>query len=173
MLNTHNNPYAEDEDGFAVYNNMWEFKLQQSQFDMVKEALSSVPGDGWAVVSASHVPLNQSNLANLALMAKVLNAYKNKTTFTGSYAGEYDYDAITVNVDFHSANGEYIGLDVKTMRTQKMEDSFRHIETSLKIAKAMEEKVNRYDYAFAAECIKDRNYEKLECYVLELIMGLK
>ncbi len=70
------------------------------------------------------------------------------------------------------ANGGYIGLDVKTMRTQKMEDSFRHIETSLKVAKALEEKVNRYDYAFAEECIKDRNYEKLECYVLELIMGL-
>lgn len=71
------------------------------------------------------------------------------------------------------ANGEYIGLDVKTMRTQKMEDSFRHIETSLKIAKAMEEKVNRYDYAFAEKCIAERNYEALECYVLELIMGLK
>jgi xylose isomerase len=71
------------------------------------------------------------------------------------------------------ANGEYIGLDVKAMRTQKIEDSFRHIETSLKIAKAMEEKVNRYDYAFANKCIEERNYEALECYVLELIMGLK
>jgi len=71
------------------------------------------------------------------------------------------------------SNGEYIGLDVKTMRTQKAEDSFRHIETSLKIAKAMEEKVMRYDYAFASECIAQRNYEALECYVLELIMGIK
>lgn len=71
------------------------------------------------------------------------------------------------------ANGEYIGLDVKAMRTQKSEDSYRHIETSLKIAKAMEEKVNRYDYAFANKCIEERNYEALECYVLELIMGLK
>lgn len=71
------------------------------------------------------------------------------------------------------ANGEYIGLDVKAMRTQKTEDSFRHIETSLKIAKAMEEKVNRYDYAYAKKCIAERNYEALECYVLELIMGLK
>lgn len=71
------------------------------------------------------------------------------------------------------ANGEYIGLDVKVMRTQKIEDSFRHIETSLKVAKAMEEKVNRYDYAFADKCIAERNYEALESYVLELIMGLK
>ncbi len=71
------------------------------------------------------------------------------------------------------ANGEYIGLDVKAMRTQKLEDSYRHIETSLKIAKAMEEKVNRYDYEYANKCIEDRNYEALECYVLELIMGLK
>lgn len=71
------------------------------------------------------------------------------------------------------ANGEYIGLDVKVMRTQNLEDSFRHIETSLKVAKAMEEKVNRYDYAFANKCIEERNYEALESYVLELIMGLK
>ncbi len=70
-------------------------------------------------------------------------------------------------------NGEYIGLDVKCMRTQSTEESFEHLKTSLKVAKALEEKVNRYDYAYAEKCIAERNYEKLEMYVLELIMGLK
>ena len=70
-------------------------------------------------------------------------------------------------------NGEYIGLDVKCMRTQSTEESFEHLKTSLKVAKALEEKVNRYDYAYAKACIDERNYEKLEMYVLELIMGLR
>ena len=70
-------------------------------------------------------------------------------------------------------NGEYIGLDVKCMRTQSTAESFEHLKTSLKVAKAMEEKVERYDYAYAEKCIAERNYEKLEMYVLELIMGLK
>jgi V/A-type H+-transporting ATPase subunit A len=55
----------------------------------------------------------------------------------------------------------------------KFVEADRYTDEYASIAKAMEEKVNRYDYAFAEECIKDRNYEKLECYVLELIMGLK
>lgn len=70
-------------------------------------------------------------------------------------------------------NGEYIGLDVKCMRTQSTEESFEHLKTSLKVAKALEAKVERYDYAYAEKCINERNYEKLEMYVLELIMGLK
>ena len=108
ILNTHNNPYEEDADGFAVYNNMTEYKLRQSQFDLVVEACSTIPSDEWSVLSASHIPLNYNSLENLALMAKVLNAYKTKTTFSGSYAGEYDYDAISVSVDFTSAKGEYV-----------------------------------------------------------------
>ncbi len=71
------------------------------------------------------------------------------------------------------SNGEYVGLDVKCMRTQSTAESFEHLKTSIKVAKALEEKVNRYDYAYAEKCIAERNYEKLEMYVLELIMGLK
>ena len=59
------------------------------------------------------------------------------------------------------------------MRTQSTEESFEHLKTSLKVAKALEAKVERYDYAYAEKCINERNYEKLEMYVLELIMGLK
>ena len=70
-------------------------------------------------------------------------------------------------------NGEYVGLDVKCMRTQSTAESFEHLKTSIKVAKALEEKVDRYDYAYAQKCIDERNYEKLEMYVLELIMGLK
>jgi len=71
------------------------------------------------------------------------------------------------------AGGEYIGLDVKAIRTQKTDVSFTHLENSLKITKMLEEKLNRYDYAFEKKCREERNYEALEMYVMELLMGTK
>ena len=64
-----------------------------------------------------------------------------------------------------------VGLDVKAMRTQKPEDQSRHIQNSMKVAMMLEEKVARFDKAFQAQCIAERNYEKLEMYVLELLMS--
>ena len=59
------------------------------------------------------------------------------------------------------------------MRTQKVEDQYRHIQNSMKIACMLEEKVERFDRAFQAKCIAERNYEALEMYVMELLMGEK
>ena len=70
-------------------------------------------------------------------------------------------------------NGEYIGLDVKVMRTEKQEGSYQHLINSLKIAKALEEKAAKFDYDFQRKCVEERDYEKLELYVMELLMGLK
>ena len=70
----------------------------------------------------------------------------------------------------YGAGGEMVGLDVKAMRTQKPEDQYRHIQNSMKIAMMLEEKVARFDKAFQAQCIAERNYEKLEMYVMELLM---
>ena len=70
-------------------------------------------------------------------------------------------------------NGEYIGLDVKVMRTEKQEGSYQHLINSLKIAKALEEKAAKFDYDFQKKCVEERDYEKLELYVMELLMGLK
>ena len=67
-------------------------------------------------------------------------------------------------------NGEYIGLDVKAMRTEKQEGSYRHLENSLRIAKLLEEKAERFDYDLQAHCVADRDYEALEMYVMELLM---
>jgi xylose isomerase len=70
----------------------------------------------------------------------------------------------------YGKNGEYIGLDVKAMRTQKDEVCYRHLENSLKIAKMLEEKVKKFDYDFQKKCVEERDYEALEMYVLELLM---
>lgn len=76
---------------------------------------------------------------------------------------------VLVENDF-GKNGEYIGLDVKAMRTQKDEVCYRHLENSLKIVKLLEEKVHKYDYEYHKKCIEERDYEALEMYVMELLM---
>lgn len=67
-------------------------------------------------------------------------------------------------------NGEYIGLDVKAMRTQKVENSYRHLENSIGIFRLLEAKARRFDYAFQKQCVDARDYERLEMYVIELLM---
>ena len=74
----------------------------------------------------------------------------------------------------YADSGEfYVGLDVKAMRTEKNEGSYQHLENSLRIFKALEEKAERFDYDFQKKCVAERDYEKLELYVNELLMGLK
>ncbi len=70
----------------------------------------------------------------------------------------------------YGANGEYIGLDVKAMRTQRDEACYRHLENSLKIVKMLEEKVAKFDYAYQMKCVEARDYEALEMYVMELLL---
>jgi len=71
----------------------------------------------------------------------------------------------------YGAKGEFIGLDVKAIRTQKIEDSYRHLENSLKIAKMLEKKVEKFDYEYQRQCVEARDYEALEMYVIELLMS--
>ncbi|MBO5755970.1 MAG: TIM barrel protein [Clostridia bacterium] len=66
----------------------------------------------------------------------------------------------------YADSGEfYVGLDVKAMRTEKNEGSYQHLENSLRIFKALEEKAERFDYDFQKKCVEERDYEKLELYV--------
>ena len=71
----------------------------------------------------------------------------------------------------YGSKGEYIGLDVKAMRTTKDGDRYKHLANSLKIAKRLEKKAEQFDYGFQAECIAKRDFESLEMYVLDLLMG--
>ena len=73
----------------------------------------------------------------------------------------------------YGEHGEYVGLDVKAMRTTKDEDSYKHLENSLKIFKALEEKVDRFDYDFQKKCVENRDFEALEMYVMNLLMGVE
>ena len=57
----------------------------------------------------------------------------------------------------YGKNGEFVGLDVKVMRTEKQDGSYKHLENSLKIAKALEEKALRFDYDFQKKCVAERD----------------
>ncbi len=72
----------------------------------------------------------------------------------------------------YGSHGEYVGLDVKAMRTTKDEDSYKHLENSLNIFKALEEKMERFDYDFQKKCVENRDFEALEMYVMNLLMGI-
>ena len=72
----------------------------------------------------------------------------------------------------YGSKGEYVGLDVKAMRTTSDEDSYEHLKNSLDIFKALEEKVARYDYEYANKLIAELKFEQLEMYTMNLLMGL-
>jgi len=70
----------------------------------------------------------------------------------------------------YGSKGEYVGLDVKAMRTQKIEDSYRHLENSIKVFKMLEKKAESFDYDLQKKLVAERNYEALEMYVLEHLL---
>lgn len=72
----------------------------------------------------------------------------------------------------YGEHGEYIGLDVKAMRTTRDEAAYEHLKNSLNVVKALERKWEQYDYAYEKKCIEKRNYEALEMYVLNLLLGI-
>lgn len=82
------------------------------------------------------------------------------------------FNQVKVLVDNnYGANGEMVGLDVKAMRTQKADDCYRHLQNSIRVFELLEEKVKKFDNAFRDKCVAERNYEKLELYVLELLLN--
>lgn len=69
------------------------------------------------------------------------------------------------------SNGEYVGLDVKSLRTSDDSHRYDHLKNSLDIVKTLEKKLENYDYEFEAKCFETRDYESLEMYIMNIIMG--
>ena len=72
----------------------------------------------------------------------------------------------------YGSKGEYVGLDVKAMRTTSDEDSYEHLKNSLEIFKALEAKVDAWDYEYANKLIAERKFEQLEMYTMKVLMGV-
>ena len=106
MLNSHNNLHEENKDGSAKYNNMTHFRFGQAQYDfLINDALTSVT-DGYSVIVCCHVPLDRTqeyiywggetnssgsladgSIADCTIMQRLLNAYKKKDTYSGTFNG--------------------------------------------------------------------------------------
>lgn len=69
------------------------------------------------------------------------------------------------------SRGEFVGLDVKTMRTQKGVPVTAHLDNSRHIFLRLVEKARSFDQSAAAQCIAARDYEALDRMVLEHLLG--
>jgi xylose isomerase len=82
----------------------------------------------------------------------------------------FDQVFVLYENDF-GANGEYVGLDVKALRTQKDEASTSHLTNSKRIFMDLLEVVKKVDRKKIADLRAARDYEALEYYIASAIMG--
>jgi xylose isomerase len=73
----------------------------------------------------------------------------------------------------YGRNGEWVGLDVKAMRTQKQDVAWKHLRNSRQTFMDMLDKVATLDRAYEAELIKARDYDELDRYILAHLAGTK
>lgn len=71
----------------------------------------------------------------------------------------------------YGKNGQWVGLDVKAMRSQKYEQSTMHLSNSRTIFLRLLEISRSLDEKKMAELVKERNYEGLEIYIIQRLIG--
>jgi xylose isomerase len=72
----------------------------------------------------------------------------------------------------YGRNGEFVGLDVKTVRTQRKEVSTKHLSNSRDLFLYLVEKVRTLDRKREQEFIKARDYEGLDLFMLKHLMNV-
>ncbi|HUC83749.1 MAG TPA: TIM barrel protein [Candidatus Acidoferrales bacterium] len=71
----------------------------------------------------------------------------------------------------YGRRGEYVAFDVHPFRTTKVEHWVAHLVNSRRTFMRLVEKVRTYDEAKASQLIADRNYQALDQYVIEHLLG--
>ena len=71
----------------------------------------------------------------------------------------------------YGRRGEWVGLDVKTMRTQKQANNTTHLANSKRFFELLLAKVRSFNRKKEAEFIRNRDYEGLERMVIEHLLG--
>ena len=71
----------------------------------------------------------------------------------------------------YGQNGEWVGLDIKAMRTQKIEVSTKHLSNSRTIFLRLLELVRSLDEAKVDKLIADRDYEELDLLIMNHLLG--
>ena len=73
----------------------------------------------------------------------------------------------------YGRNGEFVGLDVKAMRTQPFAVATRHLSNSRAIFLALLDKVRSFDRKKAAAAVAARDYELLEMQTIKHLLCIK
>jgi len=73
----------------------------------------------------------------------------------------------------YGRNGEFVGLDVKAVRTQRRERSTKHLSNSRQFFQYLVDKVRTLDREKESKFIEARDYEGLDLFILEHLMGQK
>jgi xylose isomerase len=68
-------------------------------------------------------------------------------------------------------NGEFVGLDVKAMRTQKDEVATKHLTNSKEIFLKLLDISRKINDKFIIKCQQERNYEELDLYIMKSLLG--
>ena len=71
----------------------------------------------------------------------------------------------------YAETGRFVGLDVKAMRTQRLEVSEKHLTNSRTIFLWLLEKVRTFPKDVEQQCIRNRDYEELELAVIRHLLG--
>ena len=95
---------------------------------------------------------------------------QDKTFGSANLRGAYNQVRVLELADYPES-GRFVGLDVKAMRTQKIETSDRHLSNSRTVFLKLVEKVRTFPKDVEQQCIADRDYEALELAVLEHLLG--
>lgn len=71
----------------------------------------------------------------------------------------------------YGTNGEYVGLDVKAMRTQKQDVATKHLTNSRTVFLRLVDLVRSLDDNKVDELINQRDYEELDLLIMNHLMG--
>lgn len=71
----------------------------------------------------------------------------------------------------YGQQGEYVGLDVKALRTQSEETAYQHLENSLFVIESLANKVRTLDAQAVSNCINSMNYEQLDRLILHHLLS--
>jgi xylose isomerase len=73
----------------------------------------------------------------------------------------------------YGRRGEFIGLDVKAMRTQRGSPVTEHLANSRTLFLHLVEKVRSLDQKLVEQMRDARDYEALELYILRHLLGVR
>ena len=102
--------YSVDGNGNAINNRFATSCYGQEQLNWLANVALDMP-KGYGAIIAAHVPPNVTYTVDKSQLIGIINAYCNRTTYSGSYTkGINGWTNNSVNVDFTNAKGEIIAM---------------------------------------------------------------